>query len=224
MVWRKGWPINYRGGRRNSFKAGREIFIKVVAQALLAYTMSCFKLPKSWCDDLQAMVARFWCGQKNSERKIHWSNWSTLCKPKAEGGLGFRDLHRFNMAFLAKQGWRLLSQPHTSFYWVFKATCFPRTSFIHASRGNRPSFFWSSIMSAQQVLQKGSRWRLINAWNDPWLQHTPTQLPGPFIINKVSDLIDLVTRNWDVQFLQQDFTDFDSKQILGTKLNIILAL
>jgi hypothetical protein len=40
-------------------RAGREILIKAVAQAIPSYTMSCFKLPKSWCDDLQKMVARF---------------------------------------------------------------------------------------------------------------------------------------------------------------------
>lgn len=33
-------------------KAGREILIKSVAQAIPAYTMSCFKLLKTWCEDL----------------------------------------------------------------------------------------------------------------------------------------------------------------------------
>ena len=41
--------------------ARREILIKVVAQAIPSYTMSCFKLPRLWCTDIQAHIGRF-CG------------------------------------------------------------------------------------------------------------------------------------------------------------------
>ena len=43
-------------------KAGREILIKSVAQSIPTYTMSCFKVPKGWCEDIQAMVANYWWG------------------------------------------------------------------------------------------------------------------------------------------------------------------
>ena len=51
-------------------RAGKEILIKAVAQAVPTYTMSCFKLPDSICEELTSMVRNFWWGQKVDERKM----------------------------------------------------------------------------------------------------------------------------------------------------------
>ena len=51
-------------------RAGKEILIKVVAQAVPTYTMSCFKLLDSICEELTSMVRNFWWGQKVDERKM----------------------------------------------------------------------------------------------------------------------------------------------------------
>ena len=39
---------------------GREILIKVMAQAVPTYTMSYFQLPKTLCQDLESMMRSFW--------------------------------------------------------------------------------------------------------------------------------------------------------------------
>lgn len=48
----------------------KEILIKVVAQVVPTYTMSCFLLPKGLCDDLESMMHNFWWGQGHQEQKI----------------------------------------------------------------------------------------------------------------------------------------------------------
>ncbi|KAK9932943.1 hypothetical protein M0R45_020162 [Rubus argutus] len=42
--------------------AGREVLIKVVAQAMPLYTMNCYRLPQSLCQDLHQLCAQFWWG------------------------------------------------------------------------------------------------------------------------------------------------------------------
>ena len=83
-------------------KAGRKVLIKTMAQAIPTYSMSLFKLPKTLCDNINSSLTKYWWGQNKDERKIHWINWRRLCTHKKKGGMGFQDLHAFNLAMLAK--------------------------------------------------------------------------------------------------------------------------
>ena len=105
-------------------QAGTEVLVKSVAQAIPVYTMSCFRIPDSVCNEINSMVSNFWWGQRHTERKIHWQKWSKLCRNKADGGMGFRDLSLFNQALLAKQGWRLMQNYNTLLHKVLKGQIF----------------------------------------------------------------------------------------------------
>ena len=148
--------------RKIVVQGGKEVLIKVVAQAILTYTMSCFKLPDSLCDEMMGMIRNFWWGQKKEERKIAWLSWQKMCEPKCDGGLGFKNLKWFNMALLAKQGWHLQMGGDSLVYRVLKAKYFPMSDFVHASIGHIPSYTWRSLISAQSLVIEGMRWRVGN--------------------------------------------------------------
>ena len=114
-----------------------------MAQAIPTHTMSCFLLLKNLCDEMTSMVRNFWWGQKQGERKMAWMQWDKLCDPKGLGGMRFRDLRAFNLALLAKQGWRLQQKSNSLFYRFFKSNYFLDVDFIHAKKGHHMSFAWS---------------------------------------------------------------------------------
>jgi hypothetical protein len=148
----KGWKEKFLS------KAGREVLIKAIAQSIPTYAMNCFRLPKTWCDEISSLISSYWWGQQRDERKVHWVKWESLCAPKIDGGLGFRNLHFFNTALLVKQSWRLLNKPHSLFFRVFKARYFPRSTFLEAPLGSNPSFLWRSILLGREVIKKGLQW------------------------------------------------------------------
>ncbi|GAU32980.1 hypothetical protein TSUD_358470 [Trifolium subterraneum] len=157
-------------------KAGKEVMIKSVLQAIPLYVMSLFILPSSLIDDIEKMLNAFWWGGgSHNNKEIHWLAWDRLTCPKAKGGLGFRKLEAFNMAMVAKQAWNIIQNPESLAAKLIKARYFPHSSLLEASLGYNPSYAWRSIWKAKQILLHGCRWRIgsgdrVCVMYDPWLR------------------------------------------------------
>ena len=194
-----------------------------MAQAIPTYSMSLFKLPKNLCNNINSSLTKYWWGQNKDERKIHWINWRRLCNHKKKGGMGFQDLHAFNLAMFAKQAWRLIHHTRSLFYRVYKARYFPRCSFLEAELGNNPSLFWRSLLVARDVIKARSQWQVgdghtIGVSTHVWLNQAPRfrNAPPPNLL--VCDLIDGQTRQWDRGKLFDIFERQTIKDILTIPL------
>ena len=86
-----------------------------------------------------------------------WLSWDKVCTPKEEGGLGCRDLKTFNLALLAKKGWRLQINTSSLVYRVLKARHFPDSDTFRAELGSRTSLALWSIIVAQNIVRKGCK-------------------------------------------------------------------
>lgn len=147
---------------RTLSQAGKEVLIKVIAQAIPTYTMSCFAFPIGLCTEIKQLLCKFWWGSGESTSKIHWMKWKCMCLPKNKGGLGFRDMENFNLALLARQGWQIIQDPDSLISRLLKARYFPRSDFLNASVGFNPSYSWRSILKGREVLAKGLLWSIGN--------------------------------------------------------------
>lgn len=154
---------------------GKEVLIKAVVQAIPTYTMSLFLLPMQLCKDIERLMNRFWWSSAGGESKgISWQSWEKLSIPKLWGGLGFGDLHSFNIALLAKQGWRLLHYPEALVSQVLKAKYYGRGDFLTTTLGNNPSYVWRSLHAGQELIRSGASMKVgngrqISINKDPWL-------------------------------------------------------
>ncbi|XP_074291949.1 uncharacterized protein LOC141618767 [Silene latifolia] len=209
-------------------RAGKEVLIKAVANSLPTYVMSVFKIPASFCDELRALVSRFWWGHEEGKRGISWVSWKNLTQRKGCGGMGFRDFTLFNLSLLGKQAWRLVMEPGSLWAQILRAKYFPTGDFMTAGLGGNPSYTWRGILEARKVLDRGLRRRIgdglsTRVWSDAWIpkaQSGRVLSPcGPGIENMlVADL--MKDHGWRHDQLESLFLPFERSRIANIRLSL----
>ena len=152
-----------------------------------------------------------------------------LCQPKNEGGLGFKDLCKFNKAMLAKQVWRLLHDKESLFYRVFKAKYFPNNSIFEA-KSYSGSFAWKSILWSRDLIERGSSWRIgsgesVRTYKDAWLPSPNGRISSPILHlaleSTVDFLIDPITGWWNINLIDWCFHPPKARLIKSLPLSFI---
>lgn len=112
IQWIKGWKEKLLS------MGAKEILLKSTIQSMTVFAMLVFKIPKKLCKEMNDVMAWFWWGDSDEQKRMHWAVWCRLCVPKKLGGTGFIYLHAFNLAMLAKK--KLASYYYA---WFFLCSC-----------------------------------------------------------------------------------------------------
>ncbi|XP_021755531.1 uncharacterized protein LOC110720803 [Chenopodium quinoa] len=216
------------GLQRETFvESGERSPYKISHSSYSDNLLGAYKLPTSVIDELRSLTAKFFWGNSDSRRRVHWMNWDALCRPKCLGGMGFRDLGIFNEALLGKQAWRLISKPDSLLGRVMKGKYYPNSDFLESSLGLNCSYSWRSIWGAKSLVKEGLIWRVgdgskIRIFEVPWLADDNGRFAiSPTVegISTVKDLIDENTREWNYELLSTSFVERDVKCILAIPLS-----
>ncbi|KAA3463879.1 reverse transcriptase [Gossypium australe] len=177
--------------------------------------------------EMESIFAQFWWQKGKGRKGIDWCQRAHLCRSKSEGGLGFCNMAQFNIAMLAKQGWRLLGNPTSLVSRVFKAKYFPTSYFLYSQLGNRNSYVWRSIWAARGILEKGLIWKVgtgtsISIDNDAWVPNlVNSRLLSSFTglnDSKVDVLINGQNREWNKEMVENTFEAAEAEMILRIPL------
>ncbi|KAL4282284.1 hypothetical protein GQ457_03G032640 [Hibiscus cannabinus] len=184
-------------------------------------------LPRRICEDIEKLIRKFIWGSTDKSQKISLINWETLCQPLHNGGLGFRRIYDFNLAFILKIGYALVTQLD-SFWICILRQKYKMNSLLPASlTRNNCSPLWRAIAKSWDILRDSIAWSIGNGTrarplDDIWIpnlgplrnhmhDHTSATQDLTF-----SDLIN-ASGDWDIAKLQSIFTDKAISHIMGFK-------
>jgi hypothetical protein len=87
-------------------KGGRVTLIKSTLSYMPTYMLSLFPIPADVAKSIEKIQRDFLWRGMNDDFKHHLVEWDKVCTPIDEGGLGIRNIRRFNQALLGKWLWR----------------------------------------------------------------------------------------------------------------------
>lgn len=196
------------------FTAEKMVMLKSVLSSMPTYTMTCFKIPTSLCKRIQSALTRFWWDANTEKKKMAWISWQKMTKSLKKGGLGFRDVQKFNDALLAKVSWRVLTNPSCLLSREVQYFKYCHSShFLNTPTPNTASHGWRSICIGRDLL-KPHLGKLLgdgtstSVWNEPWLSltHPVTPMGHANEVNQhlmVSQLRHPVCLEWNKELIRQ---------------------
>jgi len=163
---------------------GKVTLIQSILTSIPIYFLSFFRVPRRVVKKLVCILRSFLWGGGDDQHKIVWVKWGTVCLPKDKGGLGIKDITKFNLALLAKWKWNLFH--HNGELWarILESKYGGWRGLDVATRDNNVSLWWEDLKLAlhnpqyETALQGGIAWKARNGekikfWEDKW-NHSDT--------------------------------------------------
>uniref|UniRef100_A0A8I7B9N1 Reverse transcriptase domain-containing protein n=1 Tax=Hordeum vulgare subsp. vulgare TaxID=112509 RepID=A0A8I7B9N1_HORVV len=148
---------------------GRLIKVNAVLSHIPSYYMSMALIKKSTLEKWDKPRRKFFWHRKG-RKGYHMVKWTRVCRSKAKGGLGVKDLRKQNISLLAKWWWKLEKKKGL---WqdIVKAKYLRRTSVAKVKQKAIDSPYWKNILKVKEhymagrgvVLKKGN---IASLWLD----------------------------------------------------------
>ncbi|RZC29900.1 Exocyst complex component SEC6 isoform B [Glycine soja] len=156
----------------------RITLINSVLTTLPIYLLSFYRIPKKVVHKIVSIQRNFRWGGDNDTTKIPWVKWDIVCLPKSRGGLGIKDLSKFNVALLGKWGWNLANNQHQLWARILLSKYGGWYSLLYGRNSAHISPWWRDLKSVFQqqhhnILTSNLRWKVGNGakvkfWLDKW--------------------------------------------------------
>ncbi|KAK2397838.1 hypothetical protein QL285_059374 [Trifolium repens] len=160
---------------------GRIVLINAVLNSLPIFFLSFMKMPVKVWREVVSIQRKFLWGGLSTKNKMCWVNWSDVCKPKKEGGLGIKDLRLMNCSLLSKWRWKLLLDGDDMWKRVIVAKygtmATGKTNLAAEDFGGGVSAWWRDICKvdsgtswfSQVAIKKVGNGNSTMFWKDVWL-------------------------------------------------------
>ncbi|GJT58610.1 RNA-directed DNA polymerase, eukaryota, reverse transcriptase zinc-binding domain protein, partial [Tanacetum coccineum] len=134
------------------------------------------------------------CGSVKGKEKVAWKN---VCRPKVQGGLGFKPMHKWNEVLLISQLWKLIDKKESLWVKWVSTVKLKGKSIWEAEINNNDSHGWKELMRIRDKIKPYVKFRIgdgksIFVWHDKWCDQGPLDR---FIQNR--DIYDVRMSNKD---------------------------
>lgn len=124
-------------------KAGRHTLIQSNLEALSTYLCTSSLILKAICHSINTTLhINFFWNQHKDKNGTPLIAWSTFCMPKALSGLGLCRAYPLNQAFLAKLGWKILSELDNFWVKLIKAKYLSKPAIFQCAPRSKDSYIW----------------------------------------------------------------------------------
>lgn len=151
---------------------------------------------------------------------MYWVSWDDRTKPKSGGGLSLRDIQLFNQALLAKQAWRLLTNPRSLLAIILLGKYCQKQFLLQVEAPTACSHGWRSILHGRDLLRGHigkaiGNGKTTKVWKDSWMSLTEQMKPNGPIPEAQLDLTvaDLLTDElkWNTKKIEEVLPQFSMK-------------
>ncbi|GKB64967.1 hypothetical protein Tco_0921153 [Tanacetum coccineum] len=157
--------------------AERAQLISSVLGSMQVYWGYVFLLLKSVINEIEKMFKNFlWNSEESCKGKSKVA-WMDLCKPKDQGGLGFKSLELWNKTLLVKHLWNVASRQESLWVKWINVVKLKKMSVWDITADSKDSWGWKCLLKLRTWVSEHMRYRIgdgksNSVWHDNWNNET----------------------------------------------------